>query len=373
MTWISSVRVRNFRTYAQADVDLKPGINVISGENGAGKTNFLEAVYTASLARSFKTASDRDLVKSGSEAAHLKIEYVDGLTSYEQSVSLLEGQKRRIEYSGTVVSSVAEIPQRPRMTVFTPDRLALVKEGPSVRRAHLDQFALAIRPSFTAIRSGYHDALKQRNSLISRLKQSESSLVQAASQIEIWDKLLSSKASEIAEFRNQICLELEPIFSEVAGDLGLTGTVSLDYRSKALDGPEKFRERLSERLESDLSRGFTQSGPHRDEVSIKRDGKLIQSRGSQGEQRLTVLALLLAEAKMLIKSGVAAPIILLDDVMSELDKRRRSLLFNQLEAFDQVLITGTENSYLESDQKANQLEVKDGQILAIEEAADESN
>lgn len=343
--------MRDLRTYVEAEVELGPGLTVVAGPNGAGKTNLLEAAYLACTGRSFRGASDRELVRRGADAGHVSAEVASGaaagaLNVSAFSVGIQPPDRRRLRVDGNPVDGLLDHPARPRMSVFLPDRMALVKGGPGLRRAHLDQLLVALRPSAGPLRRGFHEALRQRNALLTSLRTRGVDLDRARGELAPWDRALASAAAALTEARAAAVAAVDPAVAERARQLGLDGELEVAYRPRSSTDADELLQALSERVAGDLERGFTHHGPHRDDLAVRREGRPLSRFGSQGEQRLALLALLLGEADALHAASGQRPVLLLDDVMSELDVERRSRLVEVLAGAGQALITVTEASHV---------------------------
>ena len=337
---VVSVSVRNFRTYETAAAPLGGGLTVVWGANGAGKTNLLEAVYFGCTGRSCRTGNDRELVRFGADTTRVVIAAQDDLGHHELTVGFSPGEPKRMTVDGAQVERLLDAPQRPLVSVFLPDRLELVKGVPALRRAHLDQFVTALWPGRAATRRAYAQALAQRNALIARLRAGSGSEATLAA----WDaQLAESGLALMADRREAVNITVES-FVDICDRLGLDGDPGIAYRPRSrAANVDEFVEELRARLASDLERGFTDHGPHRDDLAITRDGRALRTYGSQGQQRLGLLALLLAERSVLSRLRPAVPLMLLDDVMSELDHERRTALVALLaEGGGQALITTTD-------------------------------
>src|SRR5579875_2761542 len=335
-----SVALRDFRSYASASAAFGEGLTVITGVNGAGKTNLLEAVYFGCTGRSCRTANDRELLRFGAETARVVVTAEDELGTHELTVGFTPGEPKRMTVDGTQVERLLDASQRPLVSVFLPDRLELIKGVPALRRAHLDQFVTALWPARAATRRAYAQALAQRNALIGRLRSGHGS--QEA--LLAWDARLAETGLALMADRRQAVELTTAAFSDACDRLGLDGTPAIAYRPRSRADPvDEFVAELRERLDSDLDRGFTDHGPHRDDLAITREGRSLRTYGSQGQQRLGLLALLLAERRVISTQRPAVPLMLLDDVMSELDRDRRAALVEMLaEGGGQALITTTD-------------------------------
>ncbi len=248
------------------------------------------------------------------------------------------------------------------MSVFSPERLELLKGPPTLRRAHLDQLVAALWPPRVATRRDYSRALAQRNALIAGIRTSRASRATLPS----WDLELARHALALREDRAELISMLAQPFAERAAQLGCSGEPRLEYRprSKATSVEELLAE-LAARLPSDLERGFSTHGPHRDELALLRDGRELRSYGSQGEQRLALLALLLAERSVLARERDHVPLMLLDDVMSELDVTRRELLSQELCSGGQSVVASTDLAHVpgSGDAGVTRLRISPGAIL----------
>jgi len=232
---------------------------------------------------------------------------------------------------------------RPMVTVFSPDRLELVKGPPALRRAHLDSYIAARWPSRGELRKKFGRALAQRNALISRVQ----SGAVGRDQIPAWDRQVAESGAALSTVRSEAVAELAGFFPGLADDLGLVGESSIEYRAGSSTDAEEIRAGLEERIENDIRLGRTSWGPHHDEVRLDFNGRQLRRFGSQGQQRLGLLTLLFAERSALLAGGAPAPLMLLDDVMSELDGERRERLVSRLlEGGGQSVITAAETELI---------------------------
>jgi DNA replication and repair protein RecF len=340
---VTRLSLRDFRTYDRLHVPLGPGLTVVHGRNGAGKTNLLEGLYFGCTARSCRTSNEREVLRFDATAARVEVEGEDRDGHHTLAVGFQPGEDKRIKVDGVPVPRLLDAAVRPLVSVFLPDRLELVKGPPALRRSHLDAVITALWPSRTGTRTGYRQALAQRNALLGRLRAGRS----GRGALAAWDLELARHGIALRDDRAQAVELLQGPFAEVAGELGLDGRPELRYRprSKAVTAEELAAE-LAERVESDLERGFTGLGPHRDELALLRDGRELRVYGSQGEQRLGLLALLLAERDVLTAERGSTPLLLLDDVMSELDADRRELLVARITRAGQSLVTTTDLAHV---------------------------
>jgi DNA replication and repair protein RecF len=360
---VTGLSLRDFRTYASAEVRLGPGLTVITGRNGAGKTNLLEGLYFACTARSCRTSNEREVVRFGAELTRTELVCEDGLGRHEVTVGFKPGEAKRLRADGAPVDNLIGTGARPLVSVFLPDRLELVLGAPALRRAHLDQVIAALWPGRSATRRAYSAALAQRNALLASIRAGRAS----RASLPAWDAELARHGVALMVDRAATVDNLRPRYAQHAQGLGLEGKVELRYKPRsAASTADELAAELAERLESDLERGFTGHGPHRDDIGFRREGRELRSYGSRGQQRLGLLALLLAEREELADAHGAAPLLLLDDVMSELDATRRGRLVDLLRRDGQAVITTTELDHVPGGEEPDvtHLQIEDGRIEA---------
>ena len=356
------LQLRDFRNYERAELELGDGLTVIVGPNGAGKTNLLEGLYFALTGRSCRTSNERETVRSGSPAARVSVETVgDDDEPHRLDVGFAPGEAKVIELDGVASDRAPDSAVRPLASVFMPDRLALVKGAPSARRGHLDQLAATLWPSRATVRAAYARALAQRNAALARVRAGRSD----PATIDPWDAELARHGIELMRLRSETTNAVAAGFARHAAELGLPEPAELAYapRSRA-DEVDGLRDELAERRGSDLERGFTGHGPHRDDLVLRHGGRLLRSYGSQGQQRVGLLALLFAERDVLLAYG-SAPMMLLDDVTSELDLTRRERLADLVRAGGQAVISATELAHVPgaTDADVVRVEVDDGRLV----------
>ena len=306
------------------------------GENGAGKTNLLEALHVGTQGFSPRSRNDAQLVRFGAGAARIELAGERGATRLEIELTLRPGEAKRARLNGASLRAAEQLRSEVATLVFTPDRLVVVKGGPAARRAYFDRVLGRLFPSRAGLPAEYGAAVAQRNAALRRAAVGAST----GEAIEPWTERTVALGTELVAARHETISMLEPAFAERAGELDLAGG-ELRY-----DADPPTVEALDARLEQDLERGTTGLGPHLDDVGIFAGDRDLRRFGSQGEQRLAVLSLLLAEAVLLTERAPAPPLLLLDDVLSELDERRRRALAERIAGLGQTLITATGASAL---------------------------
>lgn len=333
---VTAVDARPLRSLGQARVELSGGLVSLVGPNGVGKTNLLEALYFALTGRSFRTSDRRDLIPFGGSFARAEATVLseDGIESrLLASVSRSEGRRHLLDGNPADPATIARA--RPPVAVFSPDRLSLIKGPPGERRAHLDGFVAARWPTRADLRQRFGQALAQRNALLARLAGG----VGSSSALEVWDATFAEASAALVAARAAAVSELAGPFSAAAEELGIPGECSLEYAPRAAGSAEEIRLGLGERRDADLRLGRSSWGPHLDELKLAADGRSLRRYGSQGQQRAALLALLFAERTALLEAHRVTPLLLLDDVMSELDPSRRERLVDRLGSGGQAIVT----------------------------------
>lgn len=336
---ILKAQLRNFRNHERTEFSLGAGTTVVHGPTGAGKTNLLEAVHFALTGKSCRSANDRDLIRFGERSARALVEISSAQRNHTFETSLETGKAKLVKVDGVPAGQVPTAIERPHVCVFMPDRLELVTGPARVRRERFDGFLTTLWPARRATRQSYVRALAQRNALIGRVRSGEST----AAAMGGWNHELARHGLALMEDRSATVDLLAPRFTIRAVELGLRGEATLTYRPRSrATSVEELEAELGDRFDSDVERGFTGHGPHRDDYRFEVDGREARRFASQGQQRLALLALILAERDTLAEVRGQPPLLLLDDVLSELDAERRSRLLDTLARAGQALLTTAE-------------------------------
>jgi DNA replication and repair protein RecF len=319
---------------------------LVTGPNGAGKTNLLESLHVGTQGFSPRTRADAQLVRFGREAARVGLRGRRAGVPVELEVTLELGSGKRARLNGAPLRAAEQLRGEVATLVFTPDRLVVVKGGPAARRAYFDRVLGRTAPARAGLSAEYGAAVGQRNAALRRVAQGLSSRDALAP----WNEQVSRLGTQLVAGRTETVSLLEPRFRERAGELGL------DEAALRYDGTAPGVEELESRTERDLERGTTSLGPHLDDVGVLAGARDLRAFGSQGEQRLAVLALLLGEAELLQEHRGSRPLLLLDDVLSELDPHRRRVLADRLRVSGQALVTSASPNALPGE-PAQRLEV----------------
>jgi DNA replication and repair protein RecF len=322
------------------------------GPNGVGKTNLLESLHVGTQGFSPRTRTDAQLIRFGETAARIVVHGRRETVPLEIELTLEAGAGKRAKLNGAALQAAEQLRAQTATLVFTPDRLGVVKGAPAARRAYFDRALGRLSPARAQLSAEYGAAIAQRNASLRRVSGGFSSRDALAP----WTQRVAELGSQLVTARRELLALLAAPFAERAGELGLTDA-ELRY-----DGAAVTVADLEARLDRDLDRGVTGLGPHLDDIVIAAGVRELRSYGSQGEQRLAVLALLLAEAELIVERRGTAPLLLLDDVLSELDPARRRILAARVARVGQALITATDAAMLPSEPD-QLLEVTPGEVL----------
>lgn len=331
---ISDIRLQHFRSYDDAFFELDPSVNIIVGPNASGKTNLLEAVLIAAHGGSYR-AKDTELVQFGADWARL-----DAHTPTEHRIVKLQtlpAFSKTFEFDGKQLTRLAQVRTLPTV-LFEPDHLLLMGGSPDLRRSFLDDLIEQIVPGYSATRKHYRRVLSQRNSL---LKKNPPNLTQ---QLFVWNVRLSELGGQMAKQRFALVERFSARISELYSSLaGHASHIELVYATRfSQSGYEsQLLHKLEHSTDMDVLRGFTAYGPHRDDLVATIDGHPFQEAASRGETRTLVLALKILELQLLEEIRGTKPLLLLDDVFSELDQQRRSALTGYVYSY-QTFITTTD-------------------------------
>lgn len=332
----------NYRNLENACFIPKKGINIICGSNAQGKTNLIECLWLFTGGRSFRGSKEKDIIAFGKEKAIIKV--IFDSEGREQNIEIsIEKGKRKASLNGISKNYLSQIIGSFCAVVFSPDHLTLIKNGPDERRSFIDGAICQIRPMYAMLLSRYKKILNERNSLLKNIAK-HSELVDT---ISVWNETLAFTGAKIASERASYIRKLnEPALHFYDGISKGKEKLTIEYKMNckaSVDADEqeifdKTLERLRQKQNEDIYCGYTTSGVHRDDLVIKIDEREARNFGSQGQQRSAVLSLKLAEASVLGEEKGENPIILLDDVLSELDASRQNYLLTKLDDM-QVFIT----------------------------------
>jgi DNA replication and repair protein RecF len=326
----------DFRNYESAELTLSPGLTVVHGRNGQGKTNLLEAIAYLATLDSFRGAPVDALIRTGAEQAVVRAEATRGDRALLVEAEITRAGRNRVQVNRQPLRRARDLLGALRVSVFSPDDLELVKGGPGSRRRYLDDTLVAAHPPHDALRRDVDRVLKQRNAL---LKQAKGRLdADATSTLDVWDAKLAGAGDGLGRARQQIVADLLPTLQQAYDDVAEEPShVAASYEPVWLTGDGGLAAALAAGRADDVRRGVSLVGPHRDELELSLDGRPARTHASQGEQRALALALRLAAHRLVTAAAGAPPVLLLDDVFSELDPHRSAALVAHLPTGQTVL------------------------------------
>ncbi|MDB5104029.1 MAG: replication and repair protein RecF [Fibrobacteres bacterium] len=336
---IESVALTHFRNYRSEEIGFSPGLNLLSGPNGHGKTNLLEALHYTCLAHSQRTRKDKELIEWNEASFVLRIRGRIGDQEHAQSVEYTETGAKRVKVDGRESKRLSDLIGHFSVVSFSPEDLDLIRSGPQIRRRFLDILLCQFSLDYLDTLRRYNQALKQRNSLLKQMGDFDAEVLAA------YDSALIEAGSRITLMRRRALDELGPLASAGYHDisdggealtLGLSGCVSEAGEEEAMR--EDFRRKLASLRGAEREAGLTLAGPHREDLGFFLAGKAVRDFGSQGQKRSVALSVKLASAKLLEAKNERPPILLLDDVFAELDEQRRRRIAGMIRGKGQVFI-----------------------------------
>lgn len=337
---IEKIFLENFRNYESQEINLNDNINIFYGNNAQGKTNILEALYFCALGRSFRTFKENELIQFNHNNSKIIIDYQKQNRENKIQINLYKDSRKTIKLNDIKINRNSELVGNLNLVIFSPDDIIILKQAPALRRKFLDILISQLKPNYVHLLSEYNKVLDQRNAYL-KTKNTET--------IEIWDEQLATFAEKIHEYRSVYIKKLQEKMEKIHPSLtNDKEKIIIKYKS-GFTNKEEFLKKLKSNLQNDLWKGYTHDGTHRDDFEILINDKVLNLYGSQGQHRTAVLSLKIAELDIVKDEIGENPILLLDDVTSELDIGRINSIFNIVKDY-QVFITCTDvNSILKFD------------------------
>ena len=332
---IKSIELCNFRNYEREEFHFHEGTNVLYGDNAQGKTNVLEAIFVGGTTKSHKGSKDSDMIMKGREEAHLRYFVEKRDCTYKVEIHMRKGRTKGIAIDGLPISSSKELMGLCNIIFFSPEDLGIIKDGPEQRRRSMDMELCQMNKAYLYYLTQYKKILKQRNALLKQIQQN-SNLKET---LEIWDEQLVEQGSKLIEIREQFVQEIAAIMKEKHRNL-TGGQEDIEVKYKPNCPAKDFSRQLFMEGERDVVLGTTTVGPHRDDIQFFINGQEVKVYGSQGQKRTAALSLKMAEIEIVEKTIGEKPILLLDDVLSELDRNRQNYLLENIKGI-QTIITCT--------------------------------
>lgn len=361
---IESVELRSFRNHVETKAEPSEGLNLILGENAQGKTSFLESVFLCAFGRSQRTSKDAELIMNGSDFAYVNVVLSTRTGRRTVTMKLRRGQRKEILIDGRPAKRIGELMGVLNVVMFSPDDMVIVKGGPAERRRFMDMELSQMSPEYFYALQRYNEALKSRNALFSKELPTPDRDTLAA-----WDEVLAEAGGRLIRFRWQYMLTLAGHAARIHRELTDSGeALEADYytcidtrRVKTAD--RLLYDALKRAYSEDVRRGMTTVGPHRDDFGLKVNRLELREYGSQGQQRTAALALKLSEISILSSTRRDRPVLLLDDVLSELDGKRQAALLRSISLCQTILTTASPTGLsLDDFPDARVFECKEGKL-----------
>ena len=343
---LEKITLKDFRSYREREIIFSDKVNVIVGKNAQGKTNILEAIFFLCLGKSFRTSKEKEVINwNAQHGGYIKGEFKKKYRDVEIEMFFNKERKKAVKIDGISIHKIGELLGQTNVVFFSPDELRLVKDSPEERRRFMNVILSQTDKRYFYLVARYEKILANRNKLLKNTKD----IKDLADTIDIWNRALADMAEKIYNERNKLINEIAPL-AEKAHNYLSSGKEKIEIKYKSsFDGDnyaQKMMKGLEKNLEKDFRLGYTTLGVHRDEIDIFLDGVEVKAYGSQGQQRTTALSLKLAELEIIKNRSGEEPILLLDDVFSELDKDRRSKLL-KFTSKAQTIITTTDFASLD--------------------------
>ena len=338
--YIKELELDNFRNYEHLEVSFSKDVNIFLGENAQGKTNLLEGIYLHAMARSFKTIRDRELIRFGEEYCKNRAVAFYEDEEHTSEIIISQAGAKAVKVDGARISRTSELLERLHIIIFSPEDLKIVKEEPGKRRGFINREICQIRPGYVSDLNEYRRILRQRNAFLKEDRIDETVL-------DIWDDSLVRAGARIVRDRRRFIEKIDMISRDIHSRIsGGRENLLLEYETDIEPGEGESEEAVFDRIlkedrQKDRFHGVTRHGPHRDDIRISLGGIDLRRFGSQGQQRTAALSLKLSEIRLIEEETGESPILLLDDVLSELDNERQKYLLNSL-GDHQMFITTTD-------------------------------
>ena len=352
--WISEVKIKNFRNYDEQEIKLQKNINVFYGENAQGKTNIIEAIFLCSMGKSFRAKQDKEMIKINKENSIVEIEYKK--IDRDAKIKIELNKRKSVYLNGIKIKKLSELLGNLHVVMFNPDDINVLKGGPQNRRKFLDIMISQLKPNYMHNLSLYVKTIEQRNNYLRQIKEEKKS----ENMLDIWDEELAKYAVIISNYRQEymekIKEKIKQIHTEITDN---KENIEIEYLTEC-ESKENYINLLKQRRKLDIIKGHTTKGIHRDDFMIYINSKQLNIYGSQGQHRTAMLSLKLSELNIIEEEIGEKPILLLDDFMSELDKKRRTHFLEKIKD-TQVIITCTDKIDIEN-KNILIYNVKDGKV-----------
>lgn len=338
--YIEKIKLENFRNYKYENIELNKRINIIFGDNAQGKTNILEAIYFTSLGKSFRTNKEKEIVKENESQAKIEINFIKN--NRKEKINAEISDKKNFYINDIPVKKLSELVGKINIVLFSPEDIEILRNEPIKRRKFLNIMISQLRPKYIFLLSEYNKVLEQRNNYLKKIKYENKS----QEYLTIWDEQLEKIGIKIYEYRKEFIEKINNKIKKI--HLNTTeNKENIEIKYKTNIDKKNYMENLLKNKSVDIQKGYTSIGIHRDDFEIYINKKNVAIFGSQGQQRTSIISLKLAEAEVIYDEIEEYPIVLLDDFMSELDKKRINGFIQNIKN-NQVLITTTDKINLDT-------------------------
>lgn len=361
--YIESLKLNNYRNYENLDIEFDKNTNILYGDNAQGKTNILESIYMAATTKSHRGSKDREIIKIGEEESHIRLCIKKSDILHKIDMHIRKNKNKGVAIDGIAIRRTTELFGLINVIFFSPEDLSIIKNGPSERRRFLDLELCQISRLYYQNLSAYHKVLNQRNNLLKQIYHKRDLL----DTIDIWNIQLVEYGTKVIRERNNFICMLNEIIGDIHSNL-TSGKEKLEIIYDKNIDEKDYEKSLIDKINVDLNYLSTQIGPHRDDILFLVNGMDVRKYGSQGQQRTVALSLKMAEIKLVRKIINDNPILLLDDVMSELDSKRRNSLIEEIKDIQTIITcTGYDDFIKEQIIINNVYNITDGVVIRTEE------
>ncbi len=364
--FIKSLALKDFRNYKEEIIEFNDSVNIVYGKNAQGKTNILEALYLCATSKSHRTSNIKELIRFEKDEAHIKVELYRESNLDNIDFHIKRNNKKYIAINKNPIKKLNELFGVMTIILFSPEDLGLIKNGPKERRRFLDLELCQINPLYYFYLKKYYHVLKQRNTLLKKISKFKDN----DDELEIWDMQLIEYGNHIIKIREEFINALNPYFQEKHYKISKDTDNEIIYEKNT--DADNFNYKLKDRIKYDIMTGSTSVGPHKDDLRFEINKTDIRKFGSQGQQRTAALALKLSEIEFIRDSGAEMPILLLDDVLSELDEERQRHLIESIKNIQTIITcTGIEdfinfNQLRDSSIIVNEKDIENNKLIQID-------
>ena len=359
--YVSTLKIGDFRNITSADVELKKGINILYGQNAQGKTNFLESLYICATGRSHRTKFDSQLINFDKKEAHIRAVVEKNFTIDKIDVHIKKEEKKGIALNGVPLKKVGDLFGVLHTVIFSPEDLQLIKSSPGERRKFMDIELCQLSNVYYYNLQQYYKVLKQRNNLLKNINKNPA----LKDTLFVWDSQLVEYGTKIIKKRQEFIEKINIAASKKHNEItNFKENLVIEYKPNVTT--DEFMSKLEENLQKDIILGSTSKGPHKDDVSFTINDSEVKIYGSQGQQRTAALSAKLAEIEIIKEEKGETPVLLLDDVLSELDEKRQYYLLESIKDIQTVITcTGIEDSIKKYTDKSYIFNVENGIIKKL--------